>query len=53
MSIGSLKGKAADASAGLPSQVGHSSQLPGDVHRKARAKRIGHIRIDLCQVQDA
>ena len=53
MSVGALEGKAADASAGLPSQVGHSSNLPGGVHRKARAKRTGHIRIDLCQVQDA
>ena len=53
MSVGALEGKAADASAGLPSQVGHSSHLPGEVHRKAWAKRTGHIRIDLCQVQDA
>ena len=53
VSVGALEGKAADASAGLPSQVRHSRCLPGEVHRKAWAKRTGHIRIDLCQVQNA
>ena len=53
MSVGALEGKAADASAGLPSQVGNPSHLPGEVHRKAWAERTGHIRIDLGQVQDA
>ena len=53
MSISALEGKAADASAGLRSKVGHSSHLAGEVHRKAWAKRTGHIRIDLCQVQNA